>query len=113
MHLQRSGLIKVTLLQLATGLFSQVLIHGISDYIGWATTTVTHVGLKPISFDAISITFLDRPFVKGSARFLVVWIYSNAITPEFLIFLTDANLLFIRLDDFILSFELLTLTIIV
>ena len=48
----------------------------------------THVGLIPISLDALSITTRDSPFVKGSARFLAVWTYSNAITPEFLNFLT-------------------------
>ena len=32
---------------------------------------VTSLGLIPISLDAISITFCDSPFVKGSARFFV------------------------------------------
>ena len=65
---------QITLLQLTSSLFSQVLIHGISDHIGWVTTMATHVGLIPISLDAFSITFRDRPFVNGSARFLAVWI---------------------------------------
>jgi hypothetical protein len=34
----------------------------------------THMGLIPISLDAISITFCDSPFVKGSTRFLSVCI---------------------------------------
>ena len=53
----------------------------------------THVSLIPISLDALSITTRDSPFIKGSARFLVVWTYSNAITPEFLNFLTAFNLI--------------------
>ena len=69
----------------------------------------THVGLMPISLDALSITTRDSPFVKGSARFLAVWTYSNAITPEFLNFLTAFNLFLMCLFDFILSFELFTL----
>lgn len=33
---------------------------------------VTSMGLIPISLDAISITFSDSPFVKGSTMFLSV-----------------------------------------
>jgi hypothetical protein len=33
---------------------------------------VTQMSLKPISFDALSITLLDRPFVNGSVRFFTV-----------------------------------------
>lgn len=72
---------------------------------------VTHVGRNPISLDADSIIFLDRPFVKGSARFLAVGIYPNAIIPEFLIALTDFRRLLTCLDDFMLSLELFILTI--
>ena len=72
---------------------------------------VTSMGLIPISLDAISITFSDSPFVKGSARFLSVCIYVTVITPEFLNFLTDFKRLFTCLDDFALSLELFTLAI--
>ena len=52
----------------------------------------THVGVIPISLDALSITTRASPLVKGYARFLAVWIESNVITPEFLNFLTAFNL---------------------
>src|SRR3954467_3753942 len=72
---------------------------------------VTLMGLNPIFFDALSITFRDSPFVKGSARFLSVCIYETVITPEFLIFLTDFSRLLTCLDDFALSLALFTFVI--
>src|SRR4051812_33351710 len=69
------------------------------------------MGLNPISLDALSITFRDSPFVKGSARFFSVSIYATVITPEFLNFLTDFKRLFTCLDDFALSLKLFTFTI--
>jgi len=67
----REGL-TITLLSLPSACSPQVLIHGISDHIGWVTTVATYMGLIPISHDALSITFRDNSFVKGSARFLFV-----------------------------------------
>jgi hypothetical protein len=50
-----------------------ILIHGISDHIEQATTRVVHhVGLMPISLNALLITFRDNPFVNWSAKFLAV-----------------------------------------
>jgi hypothetical protein len=40
------------------------------------------MGLIHISLDAISITFRDSLFVKGSARFLSVCIYDTVITED-------------------------------
>jgi hypothetical protein len=73
--------------------FSQTLIHGISDHkervstveqLKWVVAPfpcrTTQVGCNPISFDASSITTHANPLVKGSVRFLVVFIYSTTIT---------------------------------
>jgi hypothetical protein len=63
-----------TLLSLPITCFSQVLSHGISDQKGWVTTTVNSHGSHTHLLEAISITFRDSPFVKGSVRFLSICI---------------------------------------
>jgi hypothetical protein len=56
---------KITLQQLTNSSFFDILIHGISDHLGKVITMVTHMDIKSISFDAISITFTDTPFVNA------------------------------------------------
>jgi hypothetical protein len=56
---------KITLRQLTNSLFFDILLHGISDHLGKVIRMVTHMDIKSISFDAISITFIDRPFVNA------------------------------------------------
>jgi hypothetical protein len=90
--------------------FSQTLIHGISDHKEWVSTIKKNqVGCSPISFYASSITARANLLVKGSARFLVVFIYSTASTPICLKCLTVLIHHFICLVDFKFSFALPTI----
>jgi hypothetical protein len=69
------------------------------------------VGCSPISFDVSSITAHVNPLVKGSARFLDLFIYSTAITPVCLKCLTVLIRRFTCLVDFKFSFALPTIMI--
>jgi hypothetical protein len=67
------------------------------------------VGHNPISFDASSIIARANPLVKGSTRFLDVFIYSTTITPVCLKCLIVLIHRFTCLVDFKFSFALPTI----